>query len=491
MDELQQQSDEDLWSALSEATGRDRVDVLIELGSRAGHRGEFDRAMTLWQQLESTARELADDGLLAEALEMQGRSAFFACDYESAIDLYQRSAQGFGDLGKSREAAGVLWCLADSYAAHGDLDNQLQAAEQSRRIAEVEEEPILAGQACLLQARALYFLNREQEALAACVAGREHFRQSGRPERVAEIDDFAISVHIFLGNLDEALDLARGCLVLAQMTSAESDDDQARVRLAEVLRLRGDLDAALEQADLALQSFRSRDEFLGAARCERLRAEVFFDSGDLDKCLEALSDARVLFDAIGYDMDALRCEDRIAIARHSLGDYRKAARDNERLIHKYLDLEDQHGGARWSVVRLLDNLVQGQMFQECLEAADKYEELWPETDVGADSGYREFLGLYALALDHVGRTDEATEIAERVIAGTPAREANIATAYCYEVRGRSRLEQDEAGASQDLSHAIALHLVRGQTARARELSEYFLPVDSERGDGFDGGPVRG
>lgn len=72
-------------------------------------------------------------------------------------------------------------------------------------------------------------------------------------------------------------------------------------------------------------------------------------------------------------------------------------------------------------------------------------------------------------------------MANHVIANTPAREAGLGTAYCYEVRGNSRLHSDEAAASQDFSHAIALLLARGRIDRARELSKYFLPVDVDAG----------
>lgn len=59
---------------------------------------------------------------------------------------------------------------------------------------------------------------------------------------------------------------------------------------------------------------------------------------------------------------------------------------------------------------------------------------------------------------------------------TLAREASVGTAYCYEVRGRLQLEEDEAAASQDFSRAIALHLAGGNVDLARALSHYFLPA---------------
>lgn len=476
MDEINEVSEEDLWAALGTSSGRDRIPLLMELADRASQRDELDRATTLWQQIEVTSLDVGDSGLAAEAARMQGGFAFGSGEYATAADLYQRSIDGFGEAGMSREAASALWCLGDTRRAMGEFEMQLQAAEECRSIAEIEQAGAMAGEACLLQARALYMLDRDEESLLACEAGREHFRHSGKPERVAVIDDLALSSRLFLGHLDEALDLARSCLVLAQSDGAVAF---ARMRLAEVLLRKGEHDEALEQIAMAREVYRADDDLAGVAKCEELRAAALYDLGNAAEALAAFSDARVMFDATGFDRDALRCGHRVAIALHSLGEYRRAARLNQQLLTDTAELVDLEA-AQWLVVRLLDNLCEDGRFEECVQTAEVHVGLWPEDAGELDSSHREFLGLYVRALDHCGRTQEATGLAEQVISSTPAREAGVGTAYCYEVRGRSRLAADEAAASQDFSHAIALLLVRGHIECARELSKYFLPVDSEQ-----------
>lgn len=475
MDEMQQLPDEDLWAQLGEVTGRERIEVLYELGDRASRRQDYPSATSLWQEMETTATEVGDAQAAAEAVRLQGVAAFYAGDLDEAVQLYQRAARAHEEAGRLRDAAATLWCLADTYRAAGDFESQLQAATNSRALAEADESPTMAGDACLMQARALYLLNRDDEALQECGAGREYYRTAQAPDKVAQIDDFALTVHLYLGNLDEALELARGCLVLARTSETEEDDSYARLRLAEVFLRRGATEEALGHAEVAMQAFRTRGDLVGVAKCEELRGQSLDDNGESEKALEAFTDARVLFDAVGCDYDALRCETRMAIVLHNMGAYERAAQTNRHLIEAFRDGKGQRIELHWSVVRLLDNLHEDGRHDECRQAAEDYQDLWPQDITAADPAYREFLGLYALALEKAGSIDQATDIANNVIAQTPAREASLGTAYCYEVRGRSQLEQDEGAASQDFSHAIALHLARGRVDRARELSAYFLP----------------
>lgn len=103
MDDLQQLPDEDLWSRLADTQGRDRLEILFELGGRASRRGDYDRAMTLWQEAEAVAEGLDDFGMVAEALRLQGAAAFFAAEYGAAIGLYGKAAQGYEQVGQTRQ----------------------------------------------------------------------------------------------------------------------------------------------------------------------------------------------------------------------------------------------------------------------------------------------------------------------------------------------------------------------------------------------------
>lgn len=478
MDDLTKMTDEDLWAQLPSAVGRERLEVLYELGQRASQREDYDRATTLWQEIESYGGELGEPLIVADALRLQGGAAYWNADLDAAVGLYERSSRAFSEAGASKQAAGVLCLLADVHKVRNDHERQLATAIEARTLAEFEEIDDMAGDAAFMEAQALYFLDREEESLRACRLARDYFRHSNRPDRVAAVDDFTIAVHLFLGNRDEALEIARGCLVLAQMSSSQFDDAYARLRLAEVLQARAETDEALEQADLAMADYRARDDLRGVARCFQVKADAHFEAENLTAALRAYADARVLFEATGRDLEVLRCDARTAIVKHWLGDYKNAAELNRRCVLGY-EVMANYDAMRWAIVRLMDNLQADGQTQECLEVAQGSLNAWSQEFGGDEASHREFMGLYALALEADGRTQEATSIADKVIAGTPAREASLGVAYCYEVRGRAGLATEEEAAGQDFSHAIALHLARGRVDRARELSAYFLPVDGE------------
>ena len=477
-DDQQYLSDDELWAMLTESQGSERVDVLFELAERASARGDESRAMTLVGEAEATANAADDPVAEARAVFQQGVLLYRAAEYADSADRYQRSAGLFASVAKDGWASSAHWGRADALRMKGDYQGWLAASLDARASAESEGDLVLFGNASLMQARALYYLDREEESLQACQDARDAYRQVGLPGKVGQVDDFAITVLLYLGGTDRALDLARGCVVLARESSSDEDDAYARRRLAEVHQERGEIGDALTQAELARELYRERGDLLGVARCEQLRGRALTDAGRDREALEAFVDARVLFDAHGMDYDALRCDVWRSVVLHNNGDYVGAARVNRRLIDEFSMFDSAATDRRWSAVRLLDNLHEAGRFDECVTSTQELQELWGETLPSESPSYRSFLGLAAAALEVTDQPEAAAELAEQVIASTPASQANRSTALCYEIRGRARLVAGEPGGSQDLAHAIAVHLAKGDERRARELSAHFLPEDA-------------
>lgn len=477
MNDLRELTEEDLWERVHEVSGRDRIEVLVELSDRAMRAEEFTRAQTLLQEAHRTADEAGDHRWVAEVLFAQGVAAFNAGDIDAAVDCYGHAAELYCEIGMTREAAQALLYQADTCRELDALDNCVAAAVEARRLAEFDNESTLAGEACDLQASTLLRLGRDQEVLLACDAGRIHFQQAGRADRVAQIHDIAVTAHLRLGQLDAAHQVARDRLAVARLSGANTS--RARYRLAEVLVRRGKHKKALKQAAAAQKEYQQAEDLVGVAKCQWLGGDALMGLGRHHEALDAFEQARALFDAVGHSREALCCRVDRAIAWQVLGKHAKAERINRRLVQAFAESDPESIDAQWSAVRLLENLIARRRYGDCCNTAEELMALWPEGSTATTPSYREFLGQWTWALAQTGHDEYAVAMANHVINGTPPNLDSSAAANSHEVRGRHRLDRQQPGAVQDLARAISAHLALGQVERARGLASHLARATAD------------
>lgn len=472
MTDFTQLTDEDLWTRVNEVSDRDRIEVLVELGDRAFRVGEFARARTLLEEAHNTAEEVGDRRWVAEILYGQGAAAFNAGDMGVAVGCYGQAAQVYCEIGMSREASRALLRQADGHRELGHLEECLAAAREAGGLAESDTDSTLAGEACHLQALALQRLGRDQETLHACDAGRVHFQQAGCPDRVVQINDMAITAHLRLGQLDAAQQVARDFLSVARLS--EENTARARYRVAEVLQRRDQHKAALEEVEVAQQDYRKADDLIGVAQCQWLRGDALMGLGRHHEALEALEQARALFDATGQAREALCCQVDQAFAWQVLGNHGEAERINRRLVWAFAALDQESIDAQFSAVRLLDNLSAQRRYDECCNTAEELMALWPDGSTATTPSHREFLGQWTWALEQTGRVEYAVAMATHVINRASEDLDGPAIANSCEVRGRYRLAHHQPTAVHDLARAINAHLALGQVERASDLASLLV-----------------
>ena len=370
--------------------------------------------------------------LVGSAQYRLGRVLFGAGEYEASAEAYGQAANFYDAPDDGTERAVALWGRADALRVLGDFAGALAAATESRAFAETEESFQLAGDACFQQARALYFLDRDHEALLACRDARDHLRGLGLTSDVAMIDDFALTICMYLGDLDQAMDLATSCHILAKTSSTPDDDAYAMRRLAEVHMQRGDAEEALQLLDQARSRYREADRTIGVARCDQMRGELLTTTGQLDEALEVFTEARVLFDATGDDRSALRCDMDRAILLHLLGQYEAAARANRAIIDSCSD--DDHDVSvrswrRWAIVRLADNLLAAKASADALDVTDTWPRETADED-GVEPAYLALTALRARAYRELGRDEEALTAAEEVLQATTMANLPAMPATC-------------------------------------------------------------
>lgn len=462
--------EEELWTRLAGASGRDKIEILLELSHLTFQRSDFRRASTLLREVVDVAVAVGDRRIEADALHALGSAAFNLADLPGAAEFYLRAVDAYLDAGANAQAASSMLNAAEAYHDLGDLEQCVLAATRVQGLAEEAEEWRLAGDACHLQTRCHWRLGEIQPALAAWTSGREHFTKAAVPRLVAQIDDLAVVILLEHSDTRRALKVARGALKLAEGIGL--DVASARMRLAQVRHRRGQHVKALKGADAAMSEFRRADDLSGVAQCEWLRAQALFGVGKSAQALSAFEQAHVLLEASGQSRDALRCRRDHAVTLHALGKYAKAARINKQLMRVLTESAATTSEAQWCAVRLLENLSAQHKYQAVVARAEEYANLWQDGVTAQHLGYRQLLAVWSFGLFRVGRHEYARAMAAHVLNNTTSGMQDCATGFCLEVRAVGLVDTDPAAAVCDLAGAVAAYLAVGETERAQQTARY-------------------
>jgi tetratricopeptide (TPR) repeat protein len=477
---IDQVSDAELWAALDSALGQERADLLVELGSRAANSHDYQSAASLLEQAHAEysaaafslgAASVASD--LGGVLHTLGR-------YDDAAEAHGRSASGYADLGDALRASVQLVQQADSLLAGQRHDDALESAESSLALAIGESDEMMAGEACFMKARALYWLDRDEEALEHCGQAHEHFsrRRPFPTERVMNLDDFALSVALYLGRLDDALQHARNAYVLAKSSSSQRGLAYATQRLAYTHLRRDEHRDASQLAAAVADEYRAQDDLRGLALCLKIRADALFELRDHDDlCREIYGDARVLFDNLGMPREAFECGSNISVLLFEAGRSAEGVANEQSVLDLAIRRDEvSWPDARWSAARLAIFLLDNGQPADALATCERMEYLWEQAD-REDLSRRRVLATKARALHALERHQEAAALATEVLASTPVGKYNFETAYMSEYRAESLLLMQHEDAPYYLAQAVALHLAHGNADRARDLSQYFIDED--------------
>lgn len=472
MSELRRATDNQLWDQLEQAQGREKVDVLYELANRAFERRDFQRSLTLLQQIQAEAFELGDRRLEAEVLHSRGVAAFNARQCALSAQSYQNAAEIFIEVQCPAQAALSLRNGAEALLELGNHPQCLAAAQDAARLADQDEEHRLSGEAYYLQATCYSALEDNTAALDACDSARQRFQRAGAADEVARTDDLAVFILMQTGDTEHSLRVARNAVTLAK--ADDGDEAGARLRLAEVRFRRGEHKLALKQVRRALQQFRAQGNSSAVASCVWLQARILVTDGQWAAGVDGFERASSLLDAVGRSADHLLCRAHLAMSLHDMGKFGRAARINRQLVRSWRSDEATIDEARAAATRLVDNLYADGKYRKIVNCVDGLRDLWPKDITADDPLYRDLLARWAYALDRLGRREYALAMANHVLNHTWPGTEDAALAACLEVRGRAQLGRDQDAAMLDLTGAISAYLAVGQSDRARRVSQYLL-----------------
>ena len=474
MPDFGNQGESDLWDALASAALEDRVDLLMELARRAFDERAYARAGDLAGQAASEAEAVMSSSQVEDCRHLEGRCRAMADSTEEALSAYRAGIDAYVAPDPTVSLARNYWGTADVLFQKAMYVEAAQAARQSVDAALSAEDFGLAGLSALLQSRALYLGDFEEEALETCGIARNYYREVPSPRRVTDVDDFAATVLLFLGRNEEAADHLERCLTMARTAGNEGDIAYAQYRLAQARTQQGEEESALRLLEEAGAIYQQLGELADVAQCASATTRSLERLGRVVDAIDSARTASTLWDALGREYDYLRMQGFLSRLLYAQGQFNDAIRVNQRIIaasHGSANEDIQSQGG-WALLRMADNHLALESWAQVLSVLDG-DTYWTGSE--ETSGRLWMATMRARALFALGKSEEALGVADSALAATEDGDVNSNTAYLYEIKARVGLAQMRPDRERHLTHAIALHLAVGEDDVARDLADYFRP----------------
>lgn len=484
MSEFEELTDYELWERLPQAGPSERVDVLLTLATRSFDQHEFARAAELAGQAATEAKAAEVSTLAEECHYLEGRARVQAGDRDAALVAFQAGVDAYAAPNPSPGLARNYWGLADSLYHSSRFIDAASAAQRSVEAATADEDLQLAGLSALLQARALFYGDREEDALDHCASARGYYQSVPAPFGVNDCDDFAARVLLYLGRTDEAVEVLAGCLRLVRSIGEEPLVAYQTHRLGAALIQAGDYARALGLLDDAEGAYQRLENLSALADCKVSIGRCLEWLDRVDDAVDAMQSASALWDALGEELEYLRAQAHVARLHYAQGLMRDAIRVNQRIVDasQGSDHPDIQAQGAWALLRLADDYLELESWDSVLATLDQDTYWTPDREA---AGRLWMASMRARALFALGRPEEALGVADSALAATEDADVNGNTAFLYEIKARVCLAQMRPDRERILAHAIALHLAVGSNDIARELAEYFRPSFSHASsDGF-------
>jgi tetratricopeptide (TPR) repeat protein len=475
-EELAKLPDKDLWAAFDGAENdSERLEIYSALKDRLWDKDEYNTIIGLSDRMCELAKELGDLETAGRHRYTQGSANFNIKSFPDAAQAYGLAAEIAAEIGDQVNLAQALWAQADSYLAMNDFENALTTALESAQIAESESRETLAGNAMFIHSKALYRLDREEEAILALEETRDFYRHAGNSNSVAEVDDYRVTVLEYLARYVEANEYLRSCLLVWESRKNNEWIAYTNRRLAWNLTKVDEYVDAIPYFEAAKNKYFEIDRISEIPECEYGIGSSYHHLGEHEKGIQFLTQARALADANGNDFYAIRSDMMRAVSLHTLERFEDAKVLNFKLLHTLENRKDHDydDDAYLVRTRAADNALKLENWAEIIEILAKSPtnpEFVPQTQILI---WR--MSIKARALLKLSREDEAFAEVDAALKLTTEAFENWVTAFLYEVRGLVLIHKNKREGERDLAHAIALHLANGQDEIARTLSAHFMP----------------
>ena len=280
---------------------------------------------------------------------------------------------------------------------------------------------------------------------------------------------------LYLGRIDEAVEIARDVLLKWTVQDDSEWIAYSNYRLGVALQKQNNMEESIHYFNVAKSKYLEVKQISRVADCEHEIGSNLFELDKYEESIDTLLSARALWDGVGNDWGATRCDALRAVCLHMLDKHSEAKKLNLRILSAIEGMDaDRYKDLSFLVrARAADNALNDEDFEEVLIILKESPDLGtfvPPTQIVI---WR--LTLQARALYSLGREDEALVAANSALDLTDEDSLNWNSGFIFEIRGNILMHKNRREGEIDLAHAIALHLANGYTQRATGLSKIFMP----------------
>lgn len=458
--------DEDLWARLDTAEGAERGWLLQELGERKFRNGDFEDGAAL---LESAAQSFLSAGLDSESansLYWLAQTLRRADRADEAITVFRQSSDLFREVGDESQLAACHQGVGITLSDTGRDEEALADLESAERLHEAAGDLEESGRSAMARGQALGRLGRQAQALEVFRRARSQFRRVSEASLVVWADDRAAAALIDLGQVREAIEILRNCLLVMENSGRHIDRAYAAYRLGWTLRIDDRNEEALPYLSQAHAEYAEEGNLHGMAGCDLEAGHAYSGQGDWVEAERLYVKARATFDALGDDHSMGLADAARAHVFRVRGDI-DAALHIESIALEHARETENGWLVTTLVTRMADDLVNVGRAREALDLlSDPGSTPLPLGDELHEQNFRRYVhASAALAVGDAAGARALTELGISELTGTDAIER---LADMHRVHSEIVRSDDVDAANRELAFAVALYLAAGQVEKATE-----------------------
>jgi tetratricopeptide (TPR) repeat protein len=472
VDDSPELTEDQLWSAVADAEGPERAELLHQLTGLLYERGNY-------QDAASTAEESADGFAQADqpydegysraqagmAYQELGRQTEALSSFTTACDRFRESGHE-KDCAQATVRAGQCLNALDRY--HEALDIWDSAQKLFASIG----QPAMAADVALERGNLLGCLGRQSEALEVLQGARTLRRPLGDADAVVGIDDRIAAALIDLGRHGEALEVLLAVLRVRESGTNDDATAYARYRYGWTLAMAEQQHDAKPVMEQARAEYQALDNTFAVARCDLILADCLHGLGQGEASIELYQRAASVFDALGSDDQMLLAKTNLAITYASMGDDEASAQAKTNALADAVRLGNDSLAASIAaqLARSLLDLGRTQEARDVM-ATHQPPEKWRDNIVET----AQYQIIHARLLLDDQDFAAATDLAQDVINNLDGLQLTNVVAEAYGVLSDAALGTGEVGLGERYrGKAMGLYLTTGSPHSAEALAAHFL-----------------